>query len=271
MLGGTALNVASVVAALGAKPALVSLVAQDAAGIGLREELTKRGIVAHVDGSTGANTGTYTCMIEPDGSLLVGMADMAIYEDFSAREFAPLAGSLSVKDWICVDTNLPPKQMQRLLQLSSARKVGLTVSKAKAPRLKIFADQLDLVFTNRVEVCSLCGFDDAATETKSNESIATALQQMGITSAVISDGTHNVTVIEPEKIQIIKVSPVKYVADVTGAGDALVGAALFALMCDTPLANAVEFGIKAAQATIQSKGALRSDLAKLIGLSGRAL
>ncbi|MEP1208317.1 MAG: PfkB family carbohydrate kinase [Rhizobiaceae bacterium] len=267
--GGTALNVASVIASLGGAPELVSLVAQDSAGSGLRADLKQRGITGHVDGETAANTGTYTCLIEPDGSLLVGMADMAIYNDFLARNAVPLVQALSLEDWLCVDTNLPPHQMRQLLQAGPARRVGLTVSKAKAPRMKEFTDLIDIVFTNRVEACSLCGVDDGDIETIGVDEIAAALRELGIKSAVITDGTKDVTLLDGAEVQLITVPPVQHVADVTGAGDALVGASLHALMCGFPLAKAIEFGVKAAQATIQAKGALRSDLASLIGLANR--
>lgn len=270
-LGGSALNVASVVATLGIRPELVSLVAKDAAGVGLRAEMTARGIVAHVDGKTHANTGTYTCLIEPDGSLVIGMADMAIYDDFSAQEIISRVESLTPDDWLCVDTNLPSCQIRQMLDASSSNKVGLTVSKAKAPRLREYADQLDMIFTNRVEVCALCGFDEDTAQTADYQTIATGLMDMGIDCAVISDGVKDVTIVDQGKLQSMHVRPVKHVADVTGAGDALVGASLFALMCEVPLAKSVEIGIKAAQATIQSKGALRSDLARLIGVSGHTL
>ncbi len=269
--GGTALNVASVVAALGVKPELVSLVAQDSAGLGLRAELKARGVDAYVDGPTRANTGTYTCVIEPDGSLLIGLADMAIFDGFSAQLAVGRTESLTAEGWICVDTNLPPRELSKLLQKSgSAKKIGLTVSKAKAPRLKAFADQLDLVFTNRVEAGALCGFDDETTKSASNDTLAQALAETGVVSAVITDGTDDVAVVEYGEVHMLKVRPVKHVADVTGAGDALVGASLYGLMCGVPLVKAVEIGIKAAQATIQSKGAWRSDLARLIGLPGRS-
>ncbi len=270
--GGTALNVASVVATLGAKPELVSLVAQDAAGNGLRAELKARGVDAQIDGPTRANTGTYTCVIEPDGSLLIGLADMAIFDGFSAQAAVGRIESLTAEDWICVDTNLPPQELRKLLGKSgAARKIGLTVSKAKAPRLKVFIDQLDLVFTNRVEVGSLCGISDEIINTANNDTLSKALADIGIASAVITDGTNDVTVIEHGKVHMLSVRPVKHVADVTGAGDALVGASIYSLMCGVPLVKSVEIGIKAAQVTIQSKGAWRSDLARLIGLTGRGL
>ena len=263
--GGAALNVARIAAAFGATPTLVSVVGQDAAGDALREETNSRGIEAQFEQSPKTSTGTYTSLIEPDGSLLVAMADMAVYDDFNADKLLPKMSELSAEDWLCVDTNLPPEQTLKMLRASESNRVGLTVSKAKAPRLLKFAEYLDLLFTNRIEAGALCGFDAEKTQSADGESFARAFAKIGIGSAVISDGAQDVILIENGEPSRIEVATVHQIVDVTGAGDALVGTSICALMRGMPLANSVGFGIKAAQAIIQSRGALRSDLVELVG------
>ncbi|MEP0944575.1 MAG: PfkB family carbohydrate kinase [Rhizobiaceae bacterium] len=272
MPGGTALNIARVAAQLCGDVDLISLVGNDAAAEQLRQELIAHGITAHLAGGGGggggetANTGTYTSIIEPDGSLLVALADMAIYENFSAAPVKPFFADLSPHDWLCVDTNLPPPQIDQLLAASRAAKVGVTVSKAKAPNLLVYASQLDLIFTNRVEACSLCGIEPGHDVTIAD--MANGLRQICPASFVISNGPDSVTVLEGDSVTSISVSALsadRQVTDVTGAGDALVGASLFALTHGANLVNAVQYGIEAARATIQVKGAICPDLAKRIG------
>lgn len=263
--GGTALNIARNLAALQTKVNLISLVGRDPAGSWLREEIKAYGIKPHVEGIKGldAHTGTYTSVIEPDGSLLVAVADMAIYEQFSADQAAHAANQLTQTDWICVDTNLPPAEISQLLNMSNASKAGVTVSTAKAPRMREFAHQLDVVFTNIAEAHALCGFELA--DNQPLPKIAAALSKLGVGKAVISRGDKPLVLIDAGNVEELKVAPIQRVTDVTGAGDALVGAALFALTQGCELVDAAAYGIKAAQATIQIRGAICPDLAKQIG------
>lgn len=263
--GGTALNIARNLAALQSNVELISLVGRDAAGTWLGKEIKTYGIIPHVSGpdEVDAHTGTYTSIIEPDGSLLVAVADMAIYEHFSSEAVENVVSQLTQADWICADTNLPPAQVSQLLNASAARKAGVTVSTAKAPRMREFAHQLDLVFTNVSEAHALCGFDIA--DNKPLFEIASALGDLGISKAVISYGDQPVAVLEAGTIEKLEVASIDKVADVTGAGDALVGASLFALTQGRELAEAVTYGIKAARATIQIRGAVCNDLAQQVG------
>ena len=182
--GGTAFNIARVLAALKARPELVSLVGEDLAVIWLKSEMKSCGIKVHLDGQSKANTGTYTSIIEPDGSLLVALADMAIYSDFSAAEAIPLVDTLTNSDCLCVDTNLHSKEVGQLLAASKAKKIGLSISKAKAPRLLEYASGLDLLFTNRMEASALLGLE--ASNPSSIEAVAAGLRELGLNMAVKS-------------------------------------------------------------------------------------
>ncbi|MCJ8309038.1 MAG: bifunctional hydroxymethylpyrimidine kinase/phosphomethylpyrimidine kinase [Rhizobiaceae bacterium] len=263
--GGTALNIARNLAALRAPVELISLLGRDAAGDWLQRTIETSGITAHVTGLSDlkGQTGTYTSIIEPDGELLVAVADMAIYEQFAADAVQQVVGDLQPTDWLCVDTNLPKGEVAKLLNGSAASKAGVTVSKAKARRLLTFAPQLDVVFTNISEAHALCGFD--GDETKPMAEIAAGLANRSIQTAVISNGGQPVTLINGGQIMTIEIEPVDQVADVTGAGDALVGAAMFALTQGQDLPDAVAYGIQAARATIRIRGAICQDLSAQIG------
>ena len=188
---------------------------------------------------------------------------MAIYQDFDHDLHSELVGSLSAADWLCVDTNLPPSACATMLSKTNARKVGLTVSAAKAPRLRNFAQNLDLVFTNRTEACALCELSAGS----ALDTLVSALQEMGLSSVVITDGGAEVVVMENGTVHQLPVGNIPHVVDVTGAGDALVAGALLGLTKGKSLTKAVAFGIKAARATIQYKGAVRPDLRRILSIS----
>ena len=54
------------------------------------------------------------------------------------------------------------------------------------------------------------------------------------------------------------------IRDVTGAGDALIGATLADLARDMPMASAVRHGLVAASVTLGYQGAVRPDIAEAI-------
>jgi len=257
--GGAALNIASDVAALGGHPTLLSHMGDDAAANWLNALAETRGIELHAYRDPGNPTATYTALIEPDGSLLTALADMSVYDGFDFDHFEDVTDTLSAGDWFCVDANIPETQISAVLSKVPAKKVGFTVSKAKAPRLKSSLSELDILFTNRVELGALSGQDneqdtdiDAAMDWISRE---------GPDHVVVSNGSKAVTVLAEGKRHHVPVSALTQVRDVTGAGDALAAGTLFKLIAGVSFIDAVEFGIRAAQKTIETQGPYRPTLA----------
>src|SRR5215475_13906112 len=94
--GGVARNVAETLARLGAKVALLSRVGSDAEADRLIGALAALGIdTGRVVRAPDAATASYTALIDPDGELVVGIADMAIYDGMDAAFFAPLRPGLA--------------------------------------------------------------------------------------------------------------------------------------------------------------------------------
>lgn len=261
-VGGAAFNVASITAALGSRPELATLLGNDSAGSMVREIAASRAVTLHAQTIADAATASYTSIIEPDGTLNIGLADMGIYDRFRAGTVDTLKSSLSETDWICVDANLPKREIEALLNNANCKLVGLTVSAAKAPRLRTIAERLDLLFTNRAEALALCGGESHADAKTAAEQV----QALGVNHAVISDGPDNVQLVDEGGISALPVSSLADISDVTGAGDALAGATLFALLGGAKLVEAAEFGICAAQAILNVYGPWREDLAERLGI-----
>jgi len=265
--GGTALNVASVLACLGQDAELITKIGADASGQMLLDQLQARGVRTLPDYADhkDASTGTYTSIIEPDGSLFIAISDAGLYQQFDVAPYQEVLNRLGAQDYLCVESNLPGSALQGLLAESQARHVGLTVSKAKAHKLRPALDQLDLLFTNQVEAFALFELSDSGDETEIVNALRNAMAGTSrLSAAVISNGPDTVLIVDRDHATSLPVHPAETVVDVTGAGDALVGATLSGLMTGKNLRNSVEFGIEAAHATIQFAGAYQSDLAERI-------
>lgn len=254
--GGAALNVASSLRALCADVKLSSILGEDSAALKIAEAMDTRGVEISIQRSSdGAATASYTAILDGAGDLVIALADMDIYQSMTAG-----AVEIGPDDWLAFDANLPAATIEVISHCPSAHRAGLTVSAAKADRLRPVLGCLDVLFTNRAEAAALCGLSDGVPIAD----LANGLAALGIRKAVISDGASPVCVLD-EGINSSVAVPWTDVYDVIGAGDALAAGCLFALSQGNSIVDAVEIGVKAARAILRVNGPYRADLAKAIG------
>jgi len=114
--GGVARNVAETLVRLGASAGLVSRLGADAEGDRLLAALGALGIdTGLIVRVPGESTASYTALIDPAGELVVGLADMAIYDGMDEAFFAPIKPSLAGHAAWFVDANLPTTGLAALL------------------------------------------------------------------------------------------------------------------------------------------------------------
>jgi len=253
MPGGAAFNVASSLAAFGAQATLHSILGEDAeAGI-LREAAAARGVGLRAQVSAAHPTATYTSIVGPDGALVIALADMAVY---GALDPGAVAG-IGAARWLLVDANPAPDAIAALLNGGAQATAAMTVSSAKAGRLRPVLDRIGILFTNRAELAALCGRDADAPV----PDLLHRFRALGGQRAVVTDGAADAWTVEGGAVLRHPVPPAPEITDVTGAGDALTAGCLFALMAGRSLAEAVPSGIRAAQAVLAVHGPWRADIA----------
>lgn len=249
MPGGAAFNVASSLAALGVAARVLTILGDDAEARGIRTAAVARGVAMEAQVSSAHPTATYTSIVGPDGALAIALADMAIYDDFDPVRVA--------KGWLLVDANLPARAIAALLAHAPGPTAAMTVSYAKAARLRPALGDIGVVFTNRAELAALC-------DGRAEDGVAALLGQfhaLGGRDAVVTDGAADVWTVEGGAVARHAVPPAASVVDVTGAGDALTAGCLVALMAGKSLGEAVPQGIRAAHAVLSVHGPWRADLA----------
>ena len=254
--GGVARNVAENLARLGSDVRLVSRVGDDDAGRLVLSATRNAGVnVSKVEIIPGAATAGYTALLDPAGGLVVAFADMAIYDGFNVERLVEVAAD--APRWF-VDANLPASTLTTL----AARKSHDTffaadaVSVPKSERLHGILPALDLLFVNLDEARALTGVSDP-------EAAARRLRAEGVDAVVITLGAEGALVAGSDGTATLA-SYKAEAGDVTGAGDALIGATLDALAGNRPLIPSVRRGIAAAALTIAHPGAVRPDLASAL-------
>ena len=249
--GGVARNVAETLARLGSSVALVSRISDDEAGRIVLAATRDAGVdVSAVEIVADAPTAGYTALLDPAGGLVVAFADMAIYDGFDGERAAAAASAAS--HWF-VDANLPEPAGTFL--------AADAVSVAKSGRLRPILPAIDLLFVNRDEARALTGIDDPV-------EAAARLHVIGVGAIVLTLGPGGALVADGNGYEPLAASPAE-IRDVTGAGDALIGATLDGLGRRLPLVAAVRLGLVAAAVTVGYEGAVRPDLRQAIAAAGR--
>lgn len=253
--GGVAHNVAVNLARLGVATSLVSVVGDDESGRELIRHLGMLGIdAAGVTTAAGRRTAEYAALLEPDRSLAVGMADMAIFDMMTVDPLASALSRLAPAAWIFADCNLPSPVLQTLIAgpvRGSARLAIDAVSTPKVERLPADLGGIDLLFLNHDEASALLG---SSTTTLPPEAALRQLQDRGVPRIVLTLGAEGLLLADDNgDIHAVPAVPAE-VVDVTGAGDAAIATALAFELAGRPSIEAVRWGTLAAALTIEQPG-----------------
>lgn len=256
--GGGSLNAALNLARLGNHIQMVSVRGGDQAGETVAQAAEAAGIVDMAQVFLDRATPSYSAVLEQNGDLLIGVADMELYDHFSLRQLSrkSIRNAITDCDTLLCDANLPQTTLAALAEKAAAEAkplAAIAISPAKIVRLAGILPRLSILFLNEAEAATLCNTD------KSTE-WPHRLRASGLSSAVITRGADTVIGFDSQDVFEINPPTVADVVDVTGAGDALAAATLNALGRETPFVRAVQAGIAAAAITVQCSTATSPQL-----------
>jgi pseudouridine kinase len=263
--GGVARNVAETLARLGVEVALVSRVGTDAAG---RSMLAGLGAVK-VDTSgvvavPGGHTAEYVAVLHGH-DLVVGAAAMDVLDDIGVDDVDRCWPPDDAGAWAFLDCNCPAAALGRAVARARSGGVRLAVdavSTRKAVRLPADLSGVSALFCNRDEAAawlSQHGDPDGGDPDGGDRKLAVRLRAAGAAGVVLTRGMAGLVVADADDVREVPAVPAAPV-DVTGAGDALVGGTLAALLAGRELAEAAAFGALVAALTLESEHTVRPDL-----------
>lgn len=257
--GGVARNVAENLCRLGAAVELITRLGQDAEGDALLAGLTKLPLdLEGVTRSAAAPTAFHLIALQPDGEMLVGVADMRIYNEVTPAVLQALPQRLWSVDAIFADCNLPSETLAFLVGLRRhERRLAVNgVSPAKAVRLRPHLAACDLLFVNRQEAAALLDWEPQEVDPAA---AAAGLLAAGVGEVVITLGREGIYLARQEEALMLQNFESR-LRDVTGAGDALAAAFLEARLKDCDLATAGRRALAAAQLTVESYDSVSPEL-----------
>ncbi|QND53363.1 carbohydrate kinase [Phyllobacterium sp. 628] len=252
--GGGVFNALRLAVQRGVRAEMLSVRGGDRVGDVISAAFEKAGIkdssVVFMDRATPS----YTAILDDRGDVVAAIADMALYEIVLPKQLRrrKVRDAIAAADAIFGDANLPAEALQRLAGLAGYKPLfALAISPAKAVRLKSILGDLACLFLNRREALALT---DLPAHAGLGE-LCQALRAAGLRNAVLSNGGEAALVYSDAGAFSLLPPPVSEIADVTGAGDALAGGTIAALMRGMPLHEAVREGMAASMLTLATHSA----------------
>jgi pseudouridine kinase len=255
--GGVARNVCENLARLGVRTALATLVGDDESGRELVRNLASAGAdVSLVATKAGHRTAEYIAVLDANGGLAFGLADMAIFDAFQPADIERLRADFASARRVFGDCNLSVPVLADLIRQArdSAFKLAIDpVSVAKAARLPRDLTGIDLLVLNQDEAAAMLG------DRVEPERAVQALRKRGAESVILTDGANGLLAMDHTGAFHVPAQSVA-VRDVTGAGDALIAAVLAGLISSNTLAEAARIGTFIAAMTVASAATVCNDL-----------
>ena len=254
-VGGGVFNALRSLVRRGVSASLLSVRGGDAAADTVSRAIAEAGIADLSAVFLDRTTPSYTALIDREGELIVGFADMALYDLAFPKQIrrSKVREVIAAADAILCDANLPSAALERLVLLAAGKPVfAIAISPAKIVRLKSVLGHLTVVFMNQREAVALADLDGTA----SRQDIVDGLKRAGLSSAVVTAGGGPVLGFDQDGTFAVMPPAPRKVTDVTGAGDALAGATVAALLRGTPLRGALREGVAAATLAIESADAV---------------
>jgi pseudouridine kinase len=254
-LGGVARNVAENLARLGIPVRLLSRVGDDPEGERVIAASSRAGIdMTGVARDSQAATASYTAIFNGEGELVIGLADMGVFEAITPGNAVEAVGAVAADAILFADANLQPATLQAIAQAKSGRVLAsVPVSIQKLARLTSILADLDILFLNLHEARALLDSEDSA------ESLAARLANGPVPRGLLTLGPRGALAWADGKVTPIPAlasSPV----NVNGAGDALAGATLARLATGDDFLLAARRAMAAAALTVESPHTVRADL-----------
>lgn len=257
--GGVIRNVAENLGRLDQNVSLLTLVGKDKNGEYLLNYCKDYMSIHEVETLDGYSTGMYSALLDKEGDLLLGIADMDITTKMDKEWLNRHRNHLVTSEILVADTNIEKDALEYLVEFSrenSQNLIMIGVSAPKTDRVPDDLEGLELTIFNKDESQTYFQTD----ETDTNRLVKLWLAK-GVKNAIVTEGKHGVFFgsIGKDVQHIPAIQNVK-VRDATGAGDAFSSGIIYGYMNNKTLLESVQYGQLNAVATLQSLTSVRSDL-----------
>lgn len=260
--GGVIRNVAENLARLDCKVSLMSVVGDDAYGDRLIQSSKKLMEVFAVDKLKSKTTGGYYSIIDLEGNMNVGYADMSINQSMDRTWILEHKRHLNLSSWIVADLNISKEAVETLITFSRSEDIPIAIIGVSGPKMKRLPNDLkdvDIIICNKDESQSYFN-----TDIDNVKELCQMWLNKGVKKVVVTDGTKGAYYAQGTQIKHQSSFVVKHdrIVDVTGAGDSFSSALIYGLVTNHSFEESVRIGAMSSSLTVQSKHAVNQKLSK---------
>jgi len=258
--GGVVSNIARNLGKLGCTASLFSAVGRDAAGEQVLRDLASPDLdlsgVSHI---AGRPTASYTAVLDENGQLFIGLADMAIFDELDVEWADRVTTAIGKHRFWILDANLPAATIERILNAKTSETTVLVdpISVAKAARVRNAMHKIDVFFPNAKEAAVLSGRSVATAEDVVEA--AAQIRRSGVGTVVVTLAEDGIYVDDGARGKFMPAIPAQRVLDVTGAGDALVAGYAYAVIANERHEPAL-WGLAAASLAVETEESIAPNL-----------
>jgi pseudouridine kinase len=262
--GGVGRNVAENLARLGVRTFLVSAIGRDALGDSLLSQTVAAGVRCEYVQRTELATGTYTAVLDCDGELIVAVSDMAAVDALGPAQVNAARDIIATAGLLVLDGNLALPALTLASDLAAAAQVRTILEPVSVPKAALIASSITAdrplyaVTPNRDELAALTGLPtrtDAQLQKASD-----SLHRRGVEHVWVRLGARGSLFSTALSGKAWLPAGAAAVEDVTGAGDAMLGAFCYAVLSGGDPVEAARYGQAAAVLTLASPHTVRPDL-----------
>lgn len=248
--GGVARNVAENLARLGNTTHLLTAVGDDWYGRSLLDATQQAGVdVVGCWVIAGEATSTYLSVHGLDGDMAVAVNDMGLLASITPERLAPFADCIRQAAAVVVDCNVTAQALGWLFAHRAVTPVFVdAVSAFKCQHIRPWLALVHLLKVNRLEAQALCQFE--ITRDADVERAAQWFHTHGVQKVVLSLGARGVFWSDRHAGQGWHGAWAVTVANVTGAGDALMAGLVHAFVAQHSLATSIPFALACAALTV---------------------
>jgi sugar/nucleoside kinase (ribokinase family) len=256
--GGSAANTMAGIASLGGNGAYIGKVRDDLLGDVFRHDMTAIGVKFQTPPlKEGPGTARCLILVTPDGQRTMGTY-LGACVDLGPEDIDPAiigAAQITYLEGYLFDPPRAKEAFRTAARIAHAagRQVALSLSdpfcvgRHRDDFQDLVSGDVDILFANEVEICSLYDTDDFDT--------AAAAVRGHVRIAALTRSAHGSVILTAGEAHKIDVAPVARVVDTTGAGDLYAAGVLFGLTRGLPLPTCGAIGSLCAAEIISHVGA----------------
>ena len=265
--GGVGRNIAENLHRLGVKVRFIGVIGDDPGGEFIKNSSIRLGL--NIEHSlflknSGPVTSVYIALMDNNGELKIGLADMDIMEQMTIEYLESKASIIGESDIVVMDTNLPESIFRKWCQSPFLSPFFLDgVSARKVSKAAKHIGHFDTLKLGRMEASVLSGVEiperNSPVFMERLEEAAGNLLKRGVHRVFITLGKDGVFTAAGNRVFY---RPVQYITPVntSGGGDAFMAGIVYGTLNNWDDDKIVSFSLAMARITVQSKQTVSSEI-----------